>query len=175
MKQRHFARLVWWRVGEAGRNNLLAEVGKAQLTHELLSTLMAELTGIVNASPLTVIPTDVEEPQPLSPAMLITMKSRPLGPPPGNFLPTDLYAQSRWKRVQYLTDQFWLRWRREYLQSLHPRKKWNQSHRDLVEGDVVLMKEGEYRNDWPLGRVTKAVKSEDGKVRKAHITIVRDG
>lgn len=107
--------------------------------------------------------------------MLITMKTRPLGPPPGDFLPTDLYAQRRWKRVQYLADQFWLRWRREYLQSLQPRKKWNQSQRDLVEGDIVLMKEGEYRNDWPLGRVTKAVKSEDGKVRKAHITVVRDG
>ena len=37
------------------------------------------------------------------------------------------------------------------------------------------MKEGEYRNDWPLGRVTNTMKSEDGKVRKVYIAIVRDG
>ena len=150
-------------------------LGKAQLTHELLSTLMAEVTGIVNARPLTAIPADVDNPQPLSPAMLTTMKTRPLGPPPGNFLPTALYAVRRWKRVQYLEDQFWLRWRREHLHSLQPRKKWNQPQRDLVEGDIVMMKEGEDRNDCPLGRVTNAVKSEDGKVRKVYVAIVRDG
>jgi hypothetical protein len=170
---------VWERqIGTIRRvlDGMFVELGKAQLTHELLSTLMAEVTGIVNARPLTAIPTDVDDPQPLSPAMIITMKTRPLRPPPGNFVSTDLYAHRRWKRVQYLADQFWLRWRREYLQSLQPRKKWNQPQRDLVEGDVVLMKEeGKYRNDWPLGRVTDAMKSEDGRVRKAHVAIVRNG
>ena len=150
---------------------MFVELGKAQLTHELLSPLMAEVTGIVNARPLTAIPTDVDDPQPL----LITMKARHLGPPPGNFLPTDLYAHRRWRRVQYLAEQFWLRWRREYLQSLQPRKKWNQQQRNLAEGDIVLMKEGEYRNEWPLGRVINAFRSDDGKVRKVHVEIVRDG
>ena len=136
---------VWERqIGTIRRvlDSMFVELGKAQLTHKLLSTLMAEVTGIVNAR-LTAIPADVDNPQPLSPAMLITMKTRLLGPPPGNFLPTDLYAVHRWKRVQYLADQFWLRWRREYLQSLQPRKKWNQPKRDPVEGDIVMMKAGE--------------------------------
>ena len=39
---------------------------------------MAEVTGIVSARPLTAIPADVDNPQPLSPAMLTTMKTRPL-------------------------------------------------------------------------------------------------
>ena len=155
---------------------MFAELGKTQLTHELLIMLMAEVTGIVNARPLTGIPGDVDDRQPLSPAVLITMKTRPLGPPPGTFLPTDLYALRRWRRVQYLADQFWVRWRREYLQSLQPKKKWNQPQRDLIEGDIVLMKEeGEYRNDWPMGRVTDAIKSQDGRVRKVSVAIIRDG
>lgn len=109
---------------------------------------MAEVTRIVNARPLAAIPSDVDDPQPLSSAMLITMKTRPLGPPPGKFLPLDVYAVRRWRRIQFLADQFWVRWRREYLQSLQPRKKWNQSQRNLTEGHVVLMKDdGEYRND----------------------------
>ena len=38
-----------------------------------------------------------------------------------------------------------------------------------------MKEEGKYRNDWPLGRVTDAMKSEDGRVRKAHVAIVRNG
>ena len=31
------------------------------------------------------------------------------------------------------------------------------------------------RNNWPLGRVTEAIESEDGRVRKANVEIARDG
>lgn len=84
---------------------MFAELGSAQLTHELLVTLMAEVTAILNARPIALVPTDVEEPQPLSPSMLLTMKARPSGTPPGVFVRTDLYARRRWRRVQYLADQ----------------------------------------------------------------------
>ena len=108
--------------------------------------------------------------------MLLTMKTRPPGPPPGDFTPPDLYANRRWRRVQYLADQFWSRWRREYLQSLQVRKKWGETQRDLASGDVVLIKEdGQHRNDWPMGRVTEAIKSGDGKVRKVSVKTVKEG
>ena len=155
---------------------MFAELGSAQLTHELLVTLMAEVTAIVNARPIALVPTDVDEPQPLSPSMLLTMKTRPAGTSPGVFAPTDLYARRRWRRVQYLADQFWLRWRREYLQSMQPRRKWSSPRQNLTDGDVVLMKEeGTHRNNWPIGRVMEAIQSEDGQVRKARVEIIRDG
>ena len=110
---------------------MFSELGSTQLTHELLVTLMAEVVAIVNARPISAIPTEVDNPQPLSPAMLLTMKSRPAGPPPGDFLPVDIYARRRWRRVQYLADQFWSRWRCEYLQNLQPRKKCQEDSRDL--------------------------------------------
>ena len=153
---------------------MFAELGSHQLTHELLVTLMAEVTAIVNARPISAIPTDADEPQPLSPSMLLTMKTRPLGPPPGNFVPPDVYARRRWRRVQYLADQFWIRWRREYLQSMQTWTKWEEPKRNLRTGDVVLVKEeGAYRNDWPVGRVSEAIESDDGRVRKAQVEIVR--
>ena len=38
------------------------------------------------------------------------------------------------------------------------------------------MKEEEaHRNDWPIGRITKAIQSKDGQVRKARVEIIRDG
>ncbi|XP_022790232.1 uncharacterized protein LOC111329735 [Stylophora pistillata] len=170
---------VWERqIGTIRRvlDAMLADLGPRQLTHEILSTFMAEVTAIVNARPIAALPSDINDPQPLSPAMLLTMKTRPPGPPPGNFLPPDLYANRRWRRVQYLADQFWLRWRREYLQNLQPRRKWYDARRDLAPGDVVLMKEdSQNRSDWPMGRVTEAIRSADGKVRKVSLRIVREG
>ena len=142
---------------------MFAELGSHQLTHELLVTLMAEVTAIVNARPISAIPTDADEPQPLSPSMLLTMKTRPLGPPPGNFVPPDIYARCRWRRVQYLADQFWIRWRREYLQSMQTRAKWQETKRNLRAGDVVLVREEEaFGNDWPIGKVSEAIESDDG-------------
>ena len=152
---------------------MFAELGKTQLTHKLLVTLMAEVVAIVNARPISALPSD---PQPLSPAMLLTMKTRPAGPPLGQFLRPDIYARRRWRRVQFLAEQFWTRWRREYLQSLQPRRKWTETQRDLCVGDVVLMRdESQHRNDWPLGRVAEAIRSEDDRVRKVKVEVVRDG
>lgn len=170
---------VWERqIGTIRRilDAMLLEIGSSRLTHELLVTLMAEVTAINNARPIATIPSDADEPQPLTPTMLLTMKARPLGPPPGNFVAQDLYAQCRWRRVQHLADQFWLRWRREYLQNLQPRRKWNKKRRNLAVGDVVTVKQtNSRRNQWPLGRIVKAIESEDGQVRKAEVMVRREG
>ena len=119
---------------------------------------------------------DVDEPVSLSPSMLLTMKLKPLLPPPGVSMREDLYAKKRWRRAQYLAEKFWLCWKREFLQNLPQRTKWNEKERNLVNGDVVLVKDKElHRNDWSMGRVTEAIESEDGRVRKARVKIFREG
>ena len=126
---------VWERqIGTIRRilNAMLLEIGTQRLTHELLVTFMSEVTAIVNSRPITAIPSDVDEPLPLTPSMLLTQKTRPLGPLPGKFIAQDAYARRRWRRVQYLAELFWTRWRREYLQNLQVRTKWNQERRNLT-------------------------------------------
>ena len=138
--------------------------------------LMAEVTGIVNAHPITALPSDADEPQPLTPAMLLTMKTHPLTPPAGKFVQQDLYARRRWRRSQYLADQFWLRWKREYLDNLQARPKWNDQQRNLMEGDIVTVREKDaHRNDWLMGKIVEAMKSDDGGVRKAKVMVWRGG
>ena len=155
---------------------MLLNIGSSQLDHELLVTLMAEVAGIVNNRPLTAISTDIDQPSPLTPAMLLTTKKRPLSPPPGKFVEQDLYARQYWRKAQYLADQFWLRWRQEYLQNLQVRTKWCDRRRNLAVGDVVIVKDDDvFRNEWPMGKVVEALKSEDEKVRKVKVMTYRHG
>lgn len=71
---------------------------------------------------------------------------------------------------------FWDRWKREYLHTLQPRKKWHQSQQNLSVSDIVLLKDVEtHRNNWPLGRVTETFPGKDNLVRKVEIRISKDG
>ena len=90
-----------WRILDA----MLLETRAQKLTHPLLVPLMSEVTAIVNSRPITAIPSDTDEPLLLTPSMLLTQKTCPLGPLPGKFVSQDVYARQRWRKVQYLADQ----------------------------------------------------------------------
>lgn len=77
---------------------MLAKLGPSQLTHELLVTFMAEISGIINSRPIAALLSDYH-PQPRNSNMLLCMKTRPLSPPPGDFT-TDQYARKFWRRAQ---------------------------------------------------------------------------
>ena len=48
------------------------------------------------------------------------------------------------------------------------RTKWEELKRNLRTGDIVHVKEeGASRNDWPIGRVSEAIESDDSQVSKA--------
>lgn len=76
-----------------------------------------DVTAIVNARPLTTVSTDSEQPEILTPSMLLTQKVGAPPAPPGQFEGRDLF-RARWRRVQYLANVFWGRWRSEYLSGL---------------------------------------------------------
>ncbi|XP_025754388.1 uncharacterized protein LOC106097728 isoform X2 [Oreochromis niloticus] len=154
---------------------MLLEHRNAKLTHEILVTLMAEVTAIVNARPLTAVSADPDNPVILTPAMLLTQKVATPSIPPGQFGNSDLF-KAQWRRVQYLADVFWRRWKKEYISGLQDRRKWKTVKPNLQTGDVVLLRETlEHRNNWPLGLITKTFPSEDGLVRKIEVKIFRKG
>jgi hypothetical protein len=90
------------------------------LTHEVLTTFLAEVCAIVNGRPIVPVSSDPESPLILSPAMLLTQKSDCYPAPVGTFETKDLY-KAQWRRVQYLEDTFWQRWNKEYLHTLQTR------------------------------------------------------
>ena len=168
---------VWERQIQTGRrilDTLLREKG-SRLDDESLQTLMCEVESIINSRPLTVISSDVKDPYPLSPNQILTMKASIVLPPPGKIQRNEVYTRRRWRRVQYLCNLFWSRWKREYLPTLQERPKWKKVKRNLKVDDVVLIKdENAPRNVWPMGVVTKVEQNAKGFVRsvvlKTHTT-----
>ena len=110
--------------------------------------------------------------EPLTPNHLLTMKSRVVLSPPGSFENVEVYSRRRWRRVQALAEQFWGRFRSEYLQGLQGRAKWRKPVANVEVGDVVLVKdEGAPRNRWPMARVEEVFPGSDRLVRRVKLCV----
>ena len=83
------------------------------------------------------------------------------------------YGQRRWRRVQFLADEFWRMWHDNYLQELTFRRKWRREAENLMEGDVVMLREKNVpRRDWRMGIVSKPLPGTDGLVRRVLVTVI---
>ena len=161
---------VWERkIGSFKRvfDGAITQMHKRNLSREELYTLFTECATVVNKTPLYMPSSDPNDPIAVSPQMLLTMKANDISRETENLQPSDLdnYGAKRWKRVAYLTQQFWIRHRRHYTKSLQERSKWRGIKRCVKVGDVVLMKSVSPRVDWPIARVIAVKPSKDGLVR----------
>ena len=167
---------VWERmIGIVRRilDSMFLKLGPAQLSHDVLHTFLAEVSAIVNSRPLVPVSDDPECPEVLTPAMLLNQKTKILSAPPGTFTREDLFGK-QWRRAQYLADVFWTRWKREYLPTLQPRRKWQKNEEEIEVGDIVLLKDNScHRNDWPTGRVISTTPSHDERIRRVEVKVPR--
>ena len=59
---------------------------------------------------------------------------------------------------------------------LQARRKWTNDQPNICVGDIVLLKDKEVaRIYWPIGRITEIFSSDDDKIRKVKVTIVKNG
>lgn len=168
---------AWERmIGLARRilDSMLMREGHSNLSDEVLCTLMAEVTAIINSRPLVPVSLDADSPLILTPAMLLTQKAVS-SPPAGDFSEKDIYKR-QWRQVQSLANQFWFRWKQEYLQTLQVCHKWQDPYPNIEEGDIVLLKDNQVaRNEWPMALVTSVFPGQDGKVRKVELKVTKEG
>ena len=126
---------------------------------------MTEVEGILNSRPLTHDPTSL---QPLSPMNILTMKSKVVSPPPGEFSKPDIYSRKCWRRIQHIANEFWSRWKKEYLQSLQERQKWEDKRRNFKIGDITVVYQNNVsRNHWPMARIIDLNSDKKRLVRSA--------
>ena len=110
--------------------------------------------------------------EPITPNHLVLMKTKVALSPPGNFVKAELYAAKRWRRLQYSAEQFWSRWKREYLLNLTLRQKCHVPLHNLKVNDVVIIKEDTLpRNEWHMGRVIETMEESDGFVHHVKVQV----
>lgn len=140
-----------------------------------LRTAFCEVTAIVNNRPLSIVNINNHEELPLTPNMILTGKPESTPPPPGDFK-EDIYCRARWKRVQCLAEEFWRRWKLDYLKNITQRQTWRSSKENLRVNDMVLVVDLDSpRNCWKIGRIEEVHRGEDGLVRKAKVRLGRKG
>jgi hypothetical protein len=76
----------------------------------------------------------------------------------------------KWKHIQYLKQQFWRKWSKNYLNQLQQRPKWQQIETNVKCDQIVVIKEDNLPpSSWLLGRVIKVYEGTDSLVRVADI------
>lgn len=164
---------VWERQIRTIRSVLtsILDQSDGRLDSASLRTFLYEVMAILNSRPLTTeYLNDPLGPEPLTPNHILTMKSTIILPPPGQFIKEDLYLRKRWRRVQFLANEYWTRWKKEYLLNLQHRQKWNKDRRNASINDIVILHDDTApRNQWKLAKVTEVYPGQDGRVRRCKL------
>ena len=152
----------------------LSQLGLRKLSFDEFSTLMQEAASVVNHTPMCEVSSDPRDPMPITPAALLSFNDVCDGIPLENFDEKDIlsYGAKRYRRVQYLSGQFWTRWRRDYITQLSRRYKWKLRKQCISKEDVVLLREkSSKRSSWPVGVVVGINLSKDKLVRSVKVKL----
>ncbi|XP_048770227.2 uncharacterized protein LOC125676398 [Ostrea edulis] len=98
-------------------DSLLSDTPGNSLTRKVLVTFMCEVMAIVNARSLVPVSNDPDNPLVLSPSVMVTQMTKSYAQTFNQINQSDVY-KAQWTRVQTLTETFWKRWSREFLQTL---------------------------------------------------------
>lgn len=158
---------VWEIQIKAAKSHLYRVIGDQVLTFEELTTLFIQIEAVLNSRPLCPISSDPNDLSVLTPGHFLTLE--PLTAVPDEDLTTiNQNRLSRWQLLQAFHQNFWSRWKHEYLNSLTQRAKWTKDSKPLQLGSMVIIKDDNRAPlHWTLGRVTKLIPGADGVTRIA--------
>ncbi|XP_065197652.1 uncharacterized protein LOC135829177 [Sycon ciliatum] len=164
------------------KRSLKKVVGRALLTVSQLTTILMEVSAVVNSRPLVYVDNDLQEI--LTPSHFLCLSATTGGVQPTaddgdpDHIEVPTAAQnllSVWKKGQRTLDQFWRVWRDDYLADLrnsHTRKlrqaRVTASEQPAVD-DVVLIRDDMPRGSWRLGRIVALHTSKDMEIRSATV------
>lgn len=92
-------------------DSMLMDIQSKHLTHEVLTTLMAEICAIVISRPIVPVSSYPEDPSILSPVILLTQKTNEIHTTFGPFNIKDMH-KSQWRCVQHMANMFWQKWKK---------------------------------------------------------------
>lgn len=140
-------------------------VGNACLTYEELSTVLSQIESILNSRPITPISENPDDLEALTPTHFLIGRRLTAVPDP-NVQDINTSRLSRFQYLQWLQQQYWSRWSREYICELQRRYKWQYPQDSVKIGSMVLLRDDNLPPlQWQLGRVTALHPGADGLTR----------
>lgn len=166
----HFGGL--WASGvKAVKVHFYRVIGHQILTYEEMNTLFVQIESVLNSRPLCSLSSDPNDLNVLTPGHFLTLEPLASAPDP-DLSHLSVNRLSRWQLIQQMHQQFWTRWKDEYLHNLYQRSKWSKSHlfKPANVGTLVLIKDNLAPPlKWRLGRITELHPGKDGVARVASV------
>ena len=166
----------WERMIGLTKNCLKKVLGRSRVSLPVLQTMIVEVETVLNDRPLTYTSSDVDDPQPLTPAHLLY--GRMITRLPHECQADDLNdpnygsnsLQTLTKTQAHLLKSFQTHWRHEYLTSLREyHRSSGQNSQQIKVGDVVSVHDEGPRVNWRLAVITKLLVGGDGLIHAAEI------
>ena len=159
-------------------------IGKSKHSYEELLTAVSEVEMIMNSRPLSYVSMDDLE-EPLTPSHLMIGR-RLLSLPEvashdesRSCESTHSEMNKRMKHLNFTLEQFWTRWKREYLLELRECHRYGNTNgrgEEVKIGDIVVVHDSEKkRGFWKLGVVERVITGKDEKSRGAEVRVHKKG
>ncbi|XP_062538615.1 uncharacterized protein LOC134206889 [Armigeres subalbatus] len=160
----HFGGL-WEAAVRSAKTHLLKVAGETSLSPEDFNTLLIQVEGCLNSRPLTPMSDDPNDLEPLTPShFLIGSSLQSLPDPELESVPMN--RLDRFQLLQKLLQDFWQRWRREYLCQLQGRtKRWKPRIGIEIGKLVIIREDNQHPMAWKMGRIIAVHPGADGVVR----------
>ena len=143
-----------------------------------LQTIIVEIKAILDDRPLTYVSPDLKDPEPLTPSHLLYGRRIVSLPHPiteGDEISdpdygSDSEVKGRARTITVLLNNFWRRWRTEYLTSLREFHRTTGNNSQTVKkGEIVLVHDDAPRASWKLVVIEDTITGHDGLIRAVDI------
>ena len=139
------------------------------MSYEELQTVITEIQATLNDCPLTYMPTNPTDPEPLTPAHLLHGRrvttlpyqaSSPDADVVANAIKSDYTTLIKQAHQQKMIDHFRDRWKLEYLTALREyHSTTGQNTQTIKQGDVVQIYDEPPRTTWKLAVLKQLVRA----------------
>lgn len=156
---------LWEAAVKSAKLHLYKVLSRGPLTYEDLYTILTQVEACLNSRPLCAMSNSPDDYNVLTPGHFIIGQPMNLLPEPS--VPSvPINRLDSWKVLQKQVEDIWQRWRNEYVSSLQPRAKWQETRDNLEVNRLVLVKnENTPPAQWELARVVSVHPDRYGVVR----------
>lgn len=166
----HFGE-VWEREVKSVKTALKVVLKEQTVPETVLWTILSEVGRILNAKPLGNVSSDIADPDPITPSILL-MGRYDASLPQAVYDSSSTPGKCRWRHSQVLVDHFWSRFISHYLPNLQERQKCRTDGKTLTPDQVVLIVDPQLPwGLWPIGKVTSTYPGADGRIWTAAVKV----